>query len=443
MSHFLTESFESVYSWSRILYNLHKLRRNTWLSPYALEKMQFKKLREILKYAYENVSFYHQRFKSVKVKPDDIKSVEDLYRIPILTKSEVQRSFSSLISKRIPIDQCERVETSGSTGIPLTVVAEKEASYISKANELRHYIDNGGSLVKDRFVLLALGRRPEKRTPFGVFLKYLGIFRSIKMCILDPLEDVFDGLVNFKPDVIKAYPSYLLLLAREMGKRGNVIHPRFIWTNGELLDAKSRKLINSAFGTEILDGYGCAEAGYVAWECTEHVGYHINIDTVVTEFVKDDEQVAHGESGEIILTPLWNYAMPLIRYRIDDIGTASNERCPCGRGLPLMKIIEGRSEDFIVLSDGRVISPLVTLAFFQGTEGIAEYKIIQERKDFFVIEIVPKEEYRSNTFSQLRDRFKEGLGEDVTLKIEILNARRYSGKVRRVVSKCLPCERFI
>jgi phenylacetate-CoA ligase len=413
------------------------------LSPSELKKTQIKKLRQVLKHAYENIAFYHKRFKSIKVKPNDIKSIEDLHKIPVLTKSEVQKNFKSLIARGISMSQCKKEQTSGSTGVPLTVITEKRAAYLLKANELRHYIENGGSLIKDKFVLLGSRNLPDKRTLLGSFLKRLGIFRTTRMCILDPIEDVFDNLVNFKPDVIKAYPSYLLLLAREIEKRGPLIHPKFIWSNGELLDAKSRKRINSAFEIDMFDGYGCTEAGYVAWECTEHIGYHINIDMVVTEFVRDGEQVTAGERGEIVLTPLWNNAMPLIRYRIDDVGIASDERCPCGRGLPLMKIIEGRSEDFIVLPSGRVISPLITLDFFENIEGIAEYKIIQERKDFFIIQIVLKEECKNNMLSQLRKRFKEGLGEDVKIEIEIVNTTTPSGKVRRVVSKCLPREKFI
>jgi len=115
----LAEPFESIHSWSHILYNLNKLRRNTWLSLHELEKMQIKKLKHILQQSYENVSFYHQRFKSANIKPEDIKCTEDLQKVPILTKTEVQNNFDSLIAKGYSIDRCERAETAGSTGVPL------------------------------------------------------------------------------------------------------------------------------------------------------------------------------------------------------------------------------------------------------------------------------------------------------------------------------------
>lgn len=437
------KSFESIYSWSRILYNLRILRRNTWLSFSELEKMQLKRLRSILKYAYENVAFYHQRFNVAKVKPSDIKSVEDLRKIPALTKSEVQRNFNSLVSNGIEIERCRKEKTSGTTGIPLTIIAEKRASHIMAANKLRHYVENEGKLFRDRYAFLLPVRGSYKTTLLGSFLKHLGILRRVLMCTQDPIEDLIDRLVNFEPDVIDACPSFLLLLARELGKRGKVIQPRLVFSCGELLDAKSRKLINSAFEIEMLDVYGCAEVGVIAWECSEHAGYHTNMDLVVAEFAKDGEHVTVGESGEIILTPLWNYAMPLIRYKVGDIGTPSDESCPCGRGLPLMKVLEGRFEDFIILPSDRIISPLVTSRYVEDIEGIAEYRIIQETKDSFIIQLVLKEGYSDDIFLQLRYRFTKEFGEDVTINIEVVDAIPRNGKLRRVVSKCLPRERFL
>lgn len=437
------KSFESVYFWSYVLYNLRLLRKNTWLPSLELERMQIKKLRAILKYAYESTAFYHQRFDAAKIKPGDIKSAEDMRKIPILTKLEVQKNFNSLIARGIDIERCTKVETSGSTGIPLTIISEKRASYILGANRLRHYIENGGKLFRDKYVFLTTRTLPSKRTRLGSFLNHLGIFRRVTMCTRDPIEDLVNELINFRPDVILGYPSFLLLLVRELEKRGGVIHPRLVFGEGELLDDRSRKLIDSAFRVKMLDTYGCMEAGDIAWECPEHAGYHINMDLVVTEFVKDGEHVAAGERGDIILTPLWNYAMPLIRYKVNDIGTPSNKCCPCGRGLPLMKVLEGRFEDFIILPSGRIIYPFnIFPFFFENIEGIAEYRIIQERKDNFILQLVLKEGYNENAIAQLRNRFIEEFREDVTINIEVLDAIPRNGKLRRVVSKCMPREQF-
>jgi phenylacetate-CoA ligase len=440
--HPLPQSFESVNVWYHILCNLRTLRKNTWLSSSELEKMQMKRLRAILEHAYESVPFHHRRFDMAKVKPRDIKSIQDLHKIPILTKSEVRSNFNSLISKRTNLRLCVKEETSGSTGIPLTIIANKQLSYLIGANRLRHYVENGGKLFRDKYAFLTSRKLSDGRSILGSFLKHLGIFRRVRMCTQDQMETIFGSLVDFEPDVIECYPSFLLLLAREIEKEGKLICPRLIFGGGELLDCGSRRMINSTFENEMLDIYGCTEGGDIAWECSEHAGYHTNVDLIVTEFIKDGEHVTAGESGEIILTPLFNYAMPLIRYRIGDIGTPSNEYCPCGRRLPLMKVIEGRHEDFIVLPSGRIITPSVTSRYFENIEGIAEYKIIQKKRDEFIIQIVLEERHNDYLLTQLSDRFKKGFREDVTINIEVLDVIPRKGKLRRVVSK-LNHEQFL
>ena len=439
----MLSSFHSLLHWSRALYNLRALRKNTWLSSAELEKMQLKRLRNLLSYADENVRFYHQRFKQAKFNPKNMKSVEDLCNIPVLTKADVQKNFDSLVSKRVDVEKCSKEVTSGSTGNPLAILTDKRSSYILGANRLRHYVENGGRLFKDKYALLTVVRKPVKRTALGSLLEHLGIFKKVKFSTQSPIEEVLKNLVEFGPDVIDSYPSFLILLARELEERKKWVSPRLMFGFGEMLDDNSRKIINSAFGTEILDTYGCVEAGDVAWECSEHIGYHINEDLITTEFVKDNEPVAAGESGEIILTPLWNYAMPLIRYKIGDVGKPCDESCPCGRGLPLMKILEGRFEDFIILPNGKIISPLNNLTYFDNFECVAEYRIIQERTDKLVLQVVLKEGYKENVFEKFKDNFINEFGEDVTIEIEVLDSIPRMGKFRRVVSKILPREQFI
>jgi phenylacetate-CoA ligase len=423
--------------------NLRALRRNTWLPTSELEKMQLKAFRKILKYAYENVAFYHRRFNAAKIKPEDIQSIEDMQRLPILTKKDVQRNFDSLVSRNVRMEMCKKETTSGTTGTPLTFIAEKRASGIMSANKLRHQVENGSRLFRDKYVLLLPARGfSRKRTYLGGFLARLGFLRRRLMDAQEPVEDVMEKLISFGPDVIDSLPSFFLLLAKEMEKRGEVIHPRHIFGSGELLDTVSRRFINSAFNVDMLDVYGCTEAGNIAWECSEHAGYHTNIDLVVTEFVKDEEHVTMGEAGKIILTPLWNYAMPLIRYEIGDVGRPSSERCPCGRGLPLMEVIEGRYEDFIVLPSGRMISPYVTSRYFENVEGIDEYRIIQQARSNFIIQLVLREGRNNDIFLRLEDTFKKELGEDLTISIEAVDSIPKNGKLRHVVSNCCPRELF-
>jgi phenylacetate-CoA ligase len=426
--------------------NLRALRRNTWLPTSELEKIQLKALRRILKYAYENVAFYHHRFDAAKIKPENIQSIEDMQRLPVLTKRDVQRNLDSLIARNVRMEMCKKETTSGTTGTPLSIVAAKTASSIMGANKLRHQVENGSSLLRDKYVLLlpvkGLASAYSRRTYLGGLLARLGFLRRRLMDAQEPVEDVMAKLRCFGPDVIDSLPSFFLLLMKEMKKGRHELRPQRIFTSGELLDARSRALIKSAFQVDVIDVYGCTEASNIAWECPEHTGYHTNIDLIVPEFVKEDAHVAVGEAGKIVLTPLWNFAMPLIRYDIGDVGRQSSERCPCGRGLPLMEIIEGRYEDFIVLPSGRMISPYVTSRYFEHVEGIEEYKIIQQARNRINIQLVLREKHNKSIFHCLEDTFKKELGKDITISIEAVDSLPKNGKRRHVVSNCCPRELF-
>lgn len=439
----MPSSFHSFYHWSRVLYTLRTLRKNTWLSSADLKKLQLQRLRDLLSYADANVPFYHQRFKKANFNPNDVKSLEDICKIPVLTKADVQNNFDSLISRRVDVAKCDKEVTSGSTGNPLTILADKRSSHLMTANRLRCYVENGGRLFKDKYALLTVVRQPVKRTAFGSLLTRFGFSKRVKFNTQSPVSEVLDNLVNFGPDVIDSYPSFLILLARELEKSEKTIAPRLVFGFGELLDDNSRKVINSAFGTEIFDTYGCTEAGDIAWECSERIGYHINADLIAPEFVKDNEPVAAEESGEILLTPLWNYAMPLIRYKIGDVGKPCDEVCSCGRGLPLMKIVEGRFEDFIVLPNGNIISPLNNLTYFDKFECVTDYRIIQESREKLVLQVVLKEGYEENSFQEFKDNFMKNFGEDMIIEVEVLESIPWKGKFRRVVSKILPREQLI
>ena len=145
-------------------------------------------------------------------------------------------------------------------------------------------------------------------------------------------------LNEFKPSVIDGYASSIWLIAREILNKKIKLSKKLklIYVTSEILDKNMREDIKKAFGVEPLDQFGCVEVGRTAWECLEHKGYHIDMDSVITEFIKDNKPVDFGNKGEIVYTSLYNTAMPIIRYKVGDIGTPSKEKCSCGRGLPLI-----------------------------------------------------------------------------------------------------------
>ncbi|HKZ95121.1 MAG TPA: AMP-binding protein [Candidatus Bathyarchaeia archaeon] len=395
-------------------------------------------MRAMVRYAYDNVPFYHKLLNAINVKPTEIKTVNDLKRLPIISRRQVQENYASIISREFNPAKCAKHKTSGSTGVPLTVLTDYRTLEPSWAVSLRQFFESGGRLLDKQVRLRGPGGNPP-HAGARPFSEHIGIFRTEWVTIVDEISDaVLSFLKAYKPDVMIGYPGFFQLLSEKT--RGE-LSPRIIFCMGETLSSRCRALMGSAFEARTFDSYGCTETGDIAWECPdEHAGYHINIDSVIVEFINEGESVAPGEEGEIVLTYLFNHAMPFIRYKIGDVGVPIEEQCSCGRTLPLMRSIKGRADDFIVLPDGRKVSPLGILNM-ENFAGVSEYRIIQEKRDLIEVWLKMPEHYSDDSVKKCVSALRRSLGEGVQIKPRIVEEipRDNSGKLRRVISKVANC----
>lgn len=419
----------------RKLWYIRRLRRNAWLKTEQLLRIQEKKLRMLLKHAYENVEYYHRKFGSVRLKPSDIRKVEDLGRLPVTTKEEVRKNFPEKITARnIDLNKCTSYSTSGSTGMPLTVVVDPKGNDYRASLFGRPFFECGLGF-RDKMVFVGDRRHfPKKKEWF----QKLGFLERKYLSAAEPVEKHLPEILDYKPEAIYAYPSYLFLLANAIQKLGiKGFSPKLVFSTAEVLSSQARKLIESLFDTKVFDLYGCVETERLAWECEEHVGYHMDIDSAVIEFVKDDEAVSPLEQGKMIITCLYNYAMPLIRYDIGDIGTPSDEECPCDRGLPLMKEILGRQDDFIILPNEIILTPRFFSHIVRSIPGIKQYKVIQESKSKLTMLIVKDEKFSNRTLENIATEVRKVVGKDMVIKLSVVKEieREKSGKLRAVVSR--------
>ena len=417
---------------------LVEFRKNQWLKTPELERIQEKKLRAIISHAYHNVPFYHKLFDSVGVKPEDIKTVDDLSRIPIITKSQVQRAENEIIAKGFNPNEgrSQKDHTSGSSGKPLTIVYDNRYLILLRMAQERTLRENGCRLFRDS--IASIKARCGSQNESKSLLQYTGLKKRYCISLYEDILNQIRLLKRIKPDILMGYPSSIKLLAMALQEQDlKEISPRSIFTFAELLDTDTRNTINAIFGVDMIDHYGSMEGGWIAWECKEHSGYHMNIDTLVIEFIKDNERVAAGERGEIVITNLNLYAMPFIRYKLGDVGVPTEEKCPCGRGLPLMDMIEGRANDFVRVPNGRIFSPIVVFESIRSVGMISHFRIIQEKEDRFTIELVKGKDFSVDTISQIEARFKQVLGEDIQIETKIVDeiTREESGKLQSVVSR--------
>jgi len=421
-----------------LLYYLWKIRKSQRLSPSELEELQNRKLRAIVKHAYEKVPYYHKLFSSVNINPDDIKTREDLVKVPITTKKVLQKlPISEHVAKGVDITKCIKMRTGGSTGQPLDLFLNRRELSYRIAMQTRAY---GLSLTNRKANILNPLTFPRKGSYFRILrkcLNYLGLWKRYYLSFFKEPQELVSKLLKIKPDVIETHPSIMRLMA-EFVRKENItgITPKLIFTRAELLTTKDRKKINGVFGAELIDLYGTAEFGILAWECNKHQGYHINSDIVMVEAVKDKQQV-YEEAGKILCTDLTNYTMPFIRYALGDIVVLSKRKCGCGNNFPLIKSIEGRSDDFLSLPMGKLLSPVPLRVKLEEINGIDQYKLIQENINTFNVQIIKGQAFKEATIEEFENVLREILGRDIKVNINIVDEipREKSGKIRPIVSK--------
>ena len=398
------------------------LEREQWLPPEKLEILQWNRLQKILSHAYHHTVFYKKRFDDAGIIPENIKTPDDIKIIPITSREDL-RYPDPLIAYPFNKERMFTSTTSGSSGRRTTTYFDKNAWIKAKY------------LIKLR-ARLACGLRPWDRLAMfseteakNTLFKQL-ILRQNSFSILDSIDDQIPMLERYDPSATYGFPSYYSLLA-DMNPR---FHPSLIFTSSELLDDWTRKKIETKFQARVLDIYGCTEVKEISWECPQHKGYHVNADWLFIEFIQDEKGEAGGP-GSLLVTSLYNYGMPLIRYEVGDSGSFLDAQCPCGRGLPLMTPTVGRRVDYFTLPDLSMVSPYKMTCAIEHIEGMKQYQIAQMKKERVVLKVVPTEGFDEERKDELKRALERVLpGVDVEVWTVDGIKRERNGKYKIVVS---------
>jgi len=381
-----------MQNYLRISHYVASLLHHTRFSREQLERYQNKKLREVVTYAYSHVPFYHRKFNELSVEPDEIRTVADLRRLPILRRAELQENSEDMISEEFDPAGLKVVATSGSTGRPFFTRITPSEDLFRKVKLLRANMICGQK-PRDRWVVITA---PQHQAHALAFQRFFGIFSPIPVSVFDGVDAQIARIEKLRPDVLDGYSSSILLLAEEAEKRRlKSIKPRIMIGGADVIDAVSRQRAEEVLDAPFYDEYACVELERLAWQCEKKSDHHIDADTVIMQFVdKNGDEVSAGETGEIVCTSLFNRAMPFIRYAVGDLGRPSDQKlCGCGIEFPLMKVIEGRKEEMVFLPDGRTLSPLAIgdcMCAFQHFNLIVQYRFIQKKLDLFRILIARK-----------------------------------------------------
>jgi len=424
--------------------NLATLDKTQWKPCSDIETFQQQRLQRIISYAYQHVPYYHRLFNARGFKPADIQCISDLKKLPILTKDIIRKNLPDLVPMNVPGLKLTPTATGGSTGEPMKFYIDDNWNAWNMAAAYRQW-SWAGYNIGDRMVYLwSAPQDISSQTMIKTRLLnkvHQTIFLDAHKLTDHTIDEYITILQSFQPKVINAYASAIYVIAQYMEKKGITgVHPKAILTSCETLFPYQRDVIESSFGCEVYDYYSGRDTTFHAGECSAHSGYHMAVENAVVEFLKNNEPVAPGELGKMIITDLENYAMPFIRYEIGDLGMLSTETCSCGRTLPLLKEISGRIRDIIVTKDGKYLTgAFISTLFYDNkgrTKGIQQYQFIQKTKEHAILKIVKGEEFSQEVLQSIIRKINDQC-RDMRVDIEFVDVilPTISGKYRPILSE--------
>ncbi|QNK01625.1 phenylacetate--CoA ligase family protein [Dyella telluris] len=399
---------------------LARYERDQWYSPQAIASLQFTRLKALLEHCYRDVPYYRRRWRELDIAPDDIRSLDDYARLPVLTKDDIRENFKELQAESWR-NRLLFKRTGGSTGEPL------ELGYTHESYERRMAVMWRGygwaaSRPGRRTLYLWAGTvgTPGRLHQFKDNL-YNALFARRMLNSFDMTESNLasyaDAIDRYRPSIIVGYVHPLAQLAEWMVETGRKVHqPDAVITAAEALHPHQREIIGKAFGSAVYNTYGCREVMLIASECPHHQGLHVNSDHLVLELLNEEGRPTTKGPGEVAVTDLSNYGMPFIRYLNGDLATASpTHSCPCGRGLPLLDRVDGRVLDAIRTPDGRILPGEFFPHMLKDVPGLTRFQLVQRELDRLELSIVRNDGFDDASLAYIRRETAKVLGDSVSL----------------------------
>lgn len=416
-----------------------RLEETQWWPAERLADLQSRRLNKLLLEASTQVPYYRELFRRLAIDPSMVNSVDRLQALPFLTKAIIREHTEAL--KREGAEDLARFNTGGSSGQPLVFFIGRERvshDVAAKWRATRWWgVDIGDPEVVIWGSPIELGAQDRMRRWRD---------RLMRTRLLPAFEMSEAGLDRFvaeiratRPKMLFGYPSALAHIARHAERRGRSMSDLGIavaFVTAERLYEEQRAVIGRVFGCPVANGYGGRDAGFIAHECPAG-GMHLTAEDVIVEIIGPDDRPAPiGQSGEVVVTHLATRDFPFIRYRTGDIAVLDPAPCACGRGLPLLREIQGRTTDFVVTEDGTVMHGLALIYILRDIPGIRAFKIIQESRQRTIVLLSTEPDFDPAWGSDIIAAFKRRLGASVHVELRHVSEipLERSGKFRYVVS---------
>jgi phenylacetate-CoA ligase len=435
-----------AYEWMsgrRILSKLSYLEGSQWWSLEQIKKWQSDRLAELIHHAHDTVPHYRRSFGAAGITPADVRTVADLPRLPLLTKSIIQEYRDGLVSAQFSPKRRISNSTGGSTGTPIRFYQDQQQQDWATANKLRCNGWAGWDFGKR--TLRLWGHPQDLRATQTARGKLRGMVLSEHT--LDAfrfssgeMADLADYFRRKKPQIVVAYASMISHFAAYVDERGitDLPPPLGIITSADMLLPQMRTLIEGVLHAEVFDRYGCREVATIAAECREHMGMHVNADRLIVEFIDGaDQPCPPGEAGRVVITDLFNYAMPFIRYDIEDIAILAANDCACGRGLPLLEELIGRYADILVTPQGQFVSTSALTTLLPNVPGLQECQLVQKAIDRLQVNVVQRPDYDQRSEAMFHHHLAKHFGPKMSITFRYVDdiPPTTSGKKRFSVSE--------
>lgn len=425
------------------------LKKNQWNSLEENLKIQRKLLYKIMEHSFRKIPYY----RNLNIDFDNFKEdtiFKDIKSVPFLTKKELREEYDSLYIINSKLKSIYPNASGGSTGEPTRFMQDNYYNDWSTSTKILYDEWAGRKLGESQIRLWGserdiLGKSESIAHVLANWVQNLKLLNSFRMT-QENMKKYIEEINLYKPKMILAYVQSIYELGK-FAKENNlkVYSPNSIMTSAGVLYPKYKELIEDIFHCPVFNRYGSREVGDIACDCEKLEGLHLNVFNHYIEIINENgKNCEPGKMGEVVVTTLSNYTMPLIRFKIGDMAILSSKKCSCGRGLPLLKKVIGRLTDVLKTKEGRIV-PGEYFIHFIGVilnKGIInKFQIIQEKEDYIIVKLVldNKDLFVKNKrdFDEITDKIKLVMGENTKIEYKLVDEipTTKSGKYRYTISK--------
>ena len=437
---------ESIYLWKYYCLKwktcgfYRDLLRNQFLSQDEIEAISWAKTKKLLEYAYENVPYYHDKYKKSGIVPNDIKTQSDFQYLPLLTKNDIRNNFQKMISREASIHDLNVSATGGSTGHVLKLYHQKNVPRAAIGWRMLGWW--GLPPCCDSAWIWRMGNHSLTRRAMRNLIDWPAKTIKLNAAKMDEanMKAFVEAYNNSRVQLVHGYVGGVDHLASFILENGiSMRPPKAVSTTASPITAVQEKRIEAAFGAPVFDQYGCNEVYWLSAQCKERKALHRFHDTRRIEFIDDNNLPCEpGTQGRIVLTNLESFYFPIIRYLNGDLGAEVSGKCPCGVKLPLMKKVTGRISETIIMPDGTAVSgDYLNATFDRFPESVKQFQVHQQADGKINIRFVSVfcDEEMKPVLSKIENMYHTDFGKQVEIKfLRVDEIPHIRGKYRYIVS---------